>query len=460
MTEEWRRSFGTGATFSFGLRNSLRRLPHGAKINAMSRGQKPTLRYANETDGAAVGSYHLRCWQTSYRGLIADSVIDAMTLNANQERWASFFAADPEKSGFQHVVAVIDGVAVGHISVAPSRDLSQAGEVAAAYVDPDHQRGGVGAELLLTGQRILRNRGFERAVLWTVTGNDPAINFYERHGWQLDGMTKVEIEGDAEIHEVRLSIDLTVLATHIDANRTFWDEQAPNYIAAGERAWASEPSWGIFGVPDTDIGVFPDVAGRDVIELGCGTAYVSAWCARAGARSVVGLDNSADQLATAKRLQAEHELAFPLLWGDAEHVPLVDASFDVAISEYGAAIWCDPNRWISEASRLLRSGGTLVFLGNSLLSILAANDFETQAATHELQRPQRDIHQLRWPDTDATEFHVSHGEMIRILRTNNFEVLDLIELYAPEGASTKYTFLDAAWAAKWPHEEIWVARKR
>ena len=101
-----------------------------------------------------------------------------------------------------------------------------------------------------------------------------------------------------------------------------------------------------------------------------------------------------------------------------------------------------------------------MFLGNSLLSILAANDFESQRSTHELQRPQRDLHQLRWPDTDATKFHVAHGEMIRILRKNEFEVLDLIELYAPEGASTSFTFLDAEWAAKWPHEEIWVARKQ
>ncbi|WP_216843803.1 methyltransferase domain-containing protein [Phytoactinopolyspora alkaliphila] len=41
----------------------------------------------------------------------------------------------------------------------------------------------------------------------------------------------------------------------------------------------------------------PTLQGKDVIELGCGTAYVSAWMARRGARPV-GLDNSAEQLAT------------------------------------------------------------------------------------------------------------------------------------------------------------------
>jgi cyclopropane fatty-acyl-phospholipid synthase-like methyltransferase len=57
-----------------------------------------------------------------------------------------------------------------------------------------------------------------------------------------------------------------------------------------------------------------DLGGKDVIELGCGAAYVSAWVARRGAR-VVGIDNSAAQLATARRLQREHGLDFPLLHG-------------------------------------------------------------------------------------------------------------------------------------------------
>ena len=203
------------------------------------------------------------------------------------------------RTGFaaQAYIADEDLISALHLADALGKPLL----IEAAYVDPDHQRSGIGAELLLTGQRILRNQGFDRAVLWTVVGNDPAICFYERHGWQLDDTTKVEIEGDAEVHEVRLSLDLTALAPHIDANRAYWDEQAPDYVGAGERAWASEPSWGIFGVPDNDVGAFLDVAGRNVIELGCGTAYVSAWCARAGARTVVGLDNSADQLSRPTR---------------------------------------------------------------------------------------------------------------------------------------------------------------
>ena len=80
---------------------------------------------------------------------------------------------------------------------------------------------------------------------------------------------------------------------------------------------------------------------------GCG--YVSAWLARRGARPV-GVDVSARQLATARRLQDEFGLHFPLIQGDAERVPLSTGCADLVISEYGASVWCDPYRWIPPAA--------------------------------------------------------------------------------------------------------------
>ena len=67
---------------------------------------------------------------------------------------------------------------------------------------------------------------------------------------------------------------------------------------------------------------------------------------RAGGHAV-GLDNSAQQLATARRMQDELGLWFPLVQADGEHIPFADARFDLIISEYGASIWCDPYRWVA-----------------------------------------------------------------------------------------------------------------
>ncbi|MFO1540732.1 MAG: hypothetical protein ACKOTZ_09890 [Chloroflexota bacterium] len=68
---------------------------------------------------------------------------------------------------------------------------------------------------------------------------------------------------------------MTQLPEHEGRNRAAWDLRAPDWVASGERLWTEPPSWGIWGIPDADLGLLADVAGRDVIELGCGTGYVS-----------------------------------------------------------------------------------------------------------------------------------------------------------------------------------------
>jgi SAM-dependent methyltransferase len=256
------------------------------------------------------------------------------------------------------------------------------------------------------------------------------------------------------------STDSTELPDHVLRNRAAWDVMAADYVAGGERAWAeTEVTWGVWNVPESQLGVLPDVSGLDVIELGCGTAYISAWLARLGARPI-GIDNSSQQLATAHRLQDEHDLHFPLIHGNAEAVPLPDASFDLAISEYGAAIWADPYRWIPEAARLLRPGGQLIFLGNGTIFMLCAPDEEDEPAGTQLLRPYFGMHRFEWPDDDSVEFHLGYGDWIRLLRANAFEIEDMIEIQAPEGATTRFPYHAADWARRWPSEEIWKARKR
>jgi SAM-dependent methyltransferase len=245
---------------------------------------------------------------------------------------------------------------------------------------------------------------------------------------------------------------------HVRANQEHWTSVADDYAAVAPGHWDSEPSWGIWSIPEAEARLLPDVAGLDVVELGCGTAYVSAWMKRLGARSVVALDPTAAQLRTAQAMQERSALAFPLVRADAEWVPFTDGSFDVAISEYGAAIWCDPYRWIPEAARLLRPGGRLVFLGNSTAIMLCAPD-DDEPATDRMLRPQRGMHRFEWPDGGGIEFHLSHGDMIRLLRASGFDVEDLIELYPPHRATTRYPFVALDWASRWPSEEAWVARK-
>ncbi len=248
------------------------------------------------------------------------------------------------------------------------------------------------------------------------------------------------------------------LPEHARRNRAAWDVVAAEYAATGRRLWADDASsWGIWEIREEELGILGDADGLDVVELGCGTAYWSAWLARRGARPV-GVDLSDAQLATARAMQEEHDVRFPLIHASAEDVPLPDGGFDLALSEYGASLWCEPRAWVAEAGRLLRPGGRLVFLTNSLLVVLCMPD--RGAAEDRLLRPQRGIHRMEWPDEDSVEFHLAHGEWIAVLSDAGFTVEALHELYAPLNApETRFDWASAEWARQWPYEEVWVARK-
>jgi ubiquinone/menaquinone biosynthesis C-methylase UbiE len=216
---------------------------------------------------------------------------------------------------------------------------------------------------------------------------------------------------------------------YVAQNRASWTKANAEYTdRAAREAWAREViGWGQWHQPEREIGMLPDFVGKDVIELGCGTAYFGAWLKRGGARRVVGVDVTPAQLDTARRLDEELGLGLELIEANAEDVPLPDESFDLVLSEYGASIWCDPKLWVAEAARLLRPRGD-------------------------------------WQEGDmsGSEFHAPLGEMFAILREHGFELLDYRELYAPEDAVSHeyYAEPSAEWARKWPAEEIWRLRLR
>ena len=252
-----------------------------------------------------------------------------------------------------------------------------------------------------------------------------------------------------------------VRASEVALNRALWAVMNERFTdAAAEEMWARPAVvWGLFAVAESDLCVLGDVRGLDVVELACGTAYLSAWLTRAGA-GVVAVDLSGEQLATARRLQQKLGPVFPLVQADAERVPLAGGGFDLVVSEHGAAAWCDPERWLPEAARLLRPGGRLVFLTNSHVSALCVPT-EEGVAGERLVRGKREAYRVHWPG-GGIEFHPSHGDWLRLLREAGFVVNDLREIYAPPDGEDHphYEIVSSAWAARWPAEELWVATRR
>ena len=209
-------------------------------------------------------------------------------------------------------------------------------------------------------------------------------------------------------------------------------------------------------IPESELEVLGAVAGKDVLELGCGAAQWSIALVGAGARPV-GLDLSARQLEHARRGMAEAGVDFPLLEASAEDVPLEAGSFDVVFCDHGAFNFADPRRLVPEAARLLRAGGLLAFsMPTPILDIFW--DDEREAVGDEARNNYFETRGFE--GDDAVDFQLPYGEWVRLFRANGFVVEDLIELRPPPDARTSYDLVTLEWARRLPAEHIWKARKR
>jgi SAM-dependent methyltransferase len=212
----------------------------------------------------------------------------------------------------------------------------------------------------------------------------------------------------------------------------------------------------VWSIPEAELNVLGDVSGLDVLELGCGAAQWSIGLAKRGAR-MVGVDVSPRQLEHARRALDAEGLDFPLVEADAEALPLEDESFDLVFCDHGALSFTDPRRSVPEAARVLGPGGTLAFSTISPLLDLFY-DVENEEVAERLHNGYWELG--RFEDDDTVDFQLRYGEWIRLLVGSGLEVVDLIELRAPDGAVTTYDLVGLDWARRWPAENIWKARKQ
>lgn len=150
-----------------------------------------TIRPAVVSDAPAVASVHVRTWQTAYRGLIPDSVLSTLSVEARTSMWER---AIPSGGVW---VALADDTVTGFASAGPSRD-DAAFELYAIYVLSSAWGTGLGFGLMqaaLAGQRDV--------IVWALESNTRARRFYERLGFRTDGAARTETAGTTELEEVR-----------------------------------------------------------------------------------------------------------------------------------------------------------------------------------------------------------------------------------------------------------------
>jgi SAM-dependent methyltransferase len=248
------------------------------------------------------------------------------------------------------------------------------------------------------------------------------------------------------------------LTAHAAKNRAMWDGYSDEYQTRhGEQLAASGGlAWGTTQIPESELRVLGDVAGKDILELGCGAAQWSIGLAKLGARPV-GLDLSERQLEHGRRLMAEAGVEFPIIFASAEAVPLPDASFDIVFCDHGAMSFADPYRTVPEAARLLRPGGLFAFNHHTPIETIAW-PLDAEEVSDRLSLDYFGLHAI--DDGEDVSFQLPYGEWIRLFRANGFVIEDLIEPRpGPDSTSTYRSEASLAWARRWPAEEIWRLRR-
>ncbi|MFE0849109.1 GNAT family N-acetyltransferase [Streptomyces rochei] len=158
-----------------------------------------------EADIEAVSTIRVRGWQAAYAGVVPQTYLDAMTVEGDAGQRRQWFSQPGRES--QDLVALGDRGPVGWICFGPYRGempgLERAGEIYALYISPDLIGQGIGRLLLGETHAQMKGQGFETSALWVLSDNQRARRFYERAGYQADGVTQDDVYDGITLTELR-----------------------------------------------------------------------------------------------------------------------------------------------------------------------------------------------------------------------------------------------------------------
>lgn len=251
-------------------------------------------------------------------------------------------------------------------------------------------------------------------------------------------------------------------ATTGRANRRWWDTDADDYHARhGEFLGEARFVWCPEDLDEADAGLLGDVAGRDVLEVGCGSAPCARWLAGRGARPV-GLDLSGGMLRHAVETGRRTGPEVPLVQADAERLPFLDGSFDLACSAFGAVPFvADPGAVMREVARVLRPGGRWVFAVNHPLrwafpddpgpaGLIVATSYFDRTPYVEVDGGGRPTY---------VEHHRTLGDRIRDVVAAGLVLTDLVEPEWPAGFTREWGQWSPLRGALVPGTAIFVCTK-
>lgn len=215
------------------------------------------------------------------------------------------------------------------------------------------------------------------------------------------------------------------------ANQEHWDRDAEDYQRRHHAMLAGDVRWGPSMPKEADLRILGDVAGKDVLELGCGGGQGIVHVKGLGARRCAGLDLSAGQIAHAREHAEAEKVDVEFVVGSASDLSMFKArSFDVVFSAYALGFVPDLGAAFAEAHRVLRGGGVFAFSWGSPIWQIVEWDTAGAAPRIEVAHSYFDRKDHRDPGDHAgpwTEFRRTYGDYVALLREAGFELTDIVE---------------------------------
>ncbi len=261
---------------------------------------------------------------------------------------------------------------------------------------------------------------------------------------QADGVHR----GDADADQTR------------SANRRWWNQAAPAYLNEhGKDLGPVDFLWCPEGLRESEARLLGDVAGRAILEIGCGSAPCARWLAIEGA-DPVGLDLSEQMLAAAAEFGRQTTAAVPLVQADVSALPFASASFDLACSAFGGFPFvADAKAALAEVARVLRPGGRFVFSVTHPFHWVFPDDSDPAALTvtgsYFDRRPYVELDEHGRPM--YVEHHRTMGDWIGFIVAAGLVLQDVIEPVWQPGRDVVWGYWSAGRAALVPGTAIFCA---
>lgn len=164
-----------------------------------------TVRVMTEADVTAVSEIRVAGWKAAYAGILPQSYLDRMTVEADARRRRRYITG-PDKVTTDLVAVDTRGGVVGWACLGPSS--TAVGELYALYVRPSLIGTGIGHSLLQAVHGMAPAQGFDSVLLWVLADNARARRFYERAGYATDGAVQADDYDGVSVAEVRYRLTL------------------------------------------------------------------------------------------------------------------------------------------------------------------------------------------------------------------------------------------------------------